>query len=569
MKKSVLPGGGSPCWRRMTSPPTAAQTSMTSATQRRATASRRRATGAPWGPATTRRARCRHPASAGGPASAATVIRPASHHDSTDAGPGVTAMAAATPTAAAGSTVTAPPRNATRAICRSAAPRARIMAYSPSRCTVTSRAPSSTTTAPIAARLTNNSDRARCTASSVATNGGRITVSPLLRLTTNGLAGLPVTARLELTELATGRYEVACSLRSSEAAWSAVTPPRSSGKLHRACSGSAASCRCRSRTSAGPTNAAVVQNGAASVPSWVSWGVAAIGSTVQKSEAGAGRPDDPGDDKRLAGRPEPRADVQAEPGRGARGDRHTERVMAAVGGHHGRHRARRQHRPAGQAAAVEHLHDGLRHMPKPRRGGPGQGGGAGGEPGPLGSRRGERQATLAQPDGELGPGGLKQCRAERLRAEPGQVAVGQHHLLRRGGGAGRSAAARPCGSPGSPVARRPRRTCRPARAARVSHWPRPRCRSSRATPPRPGSETAPGHRVPVLRRVPAPAAPARLRGAVMSTPRRAAGRQGPGGRPRPPLRRGQVPPRPPAPAARSSPAGPPPAPAGTGPPRRW
>ena len=34
----------------------------------------------------------------------------------------------------------------------------------------------------------------------------------------------------------------------------------------------------------------MVQNGAASVPSWVSWGVAAIGSTVQKSEAGrAGR----------------------------------------------------------------------------------------------------------------------------------------------------------------------------------------------------------------------------------------------------------------------------------------
>ena len=45
VKKSVLPGGGRPCWRRMTSPPTAAQTSMMSATHRRAAASRRRASG--------------------------------------------------------------------------------------------------------------------------------------------------------------------------------------------------------------------------------------------------------------------------------------------------------------------------------------------------------------------------------------------------------------------------------------------------------------------------------------------------------------------------------------------
>ena len=103
-------------------------------------------------------------------------------------------------------------------------------------------------------------------------------------------------------------------------------------------------------------------------------------------------------------------------------------------GHHGRHRARRQDRPAGQATAVEHLHHGLGHMPQPRRGGPGQGGGAGSEPGPLCPCRGERQAALAQPDGELGPGGLQQCRAEWLRAEPGQVAVGQYHLLRRSGG---------------------------------------------------------------------------------------------------------------------------------------
>src|SRR6266581_7033159 len=78
-------------------------------------------------------------------------------------------------------------------------------------------------TAPITARLTNSSESARCTASSVAMNGGRTTDSPELRLTTRGVP------RAAFTEPDAGRYDVACSLCSRLAAWSAVIPARLSG----------------------------------------------------------------------------------------------------------------------------------------------------------------------------------------------------------------------------------------------------------------------------------------------------------------------------------------------------
>ena len=81
----------------------------------------------------------------------------------------MTRTAAPAPSRAASSTAAAPPRAATAATCRSEAPRARIKANSPRRCSVTSLAPISTTTAPMTARLTNISESARCTAASVAT----------------------------------------------------------------------------------------------------------------------------------------------------------------------------------------------------------------------------------------------------------------------------------------------------------------------------------------------------------------------------------------------------------------
>ncbi len=164
----------------------AAQTSAASNTQRRPAMIRRRALAAFMAPApaVSRRARCHHAASTAGLASAVRAIRPASHHDSQEAGPGVTRTPAPTAAAAAGRTTTALPARATEATCRSEAPRARIMVNSPRRCSATSRAPSSTITAAMTARLTSSSESTRCTASSVATNDWSTGTRPLLRLIT-------------------------------------------------------------------------------------------------------------------------------------------------------------------------------------------------------------------------------------------------------------------------------------------------------------------------------------------------------------------------------------------------
>ena len=178
-----------------------------SKTHRRATAARRRVAAAipAFGLAAPRPVRCRHMASTGGPASAAAMINAASHQASCEAGPGVTRTAAPTAIAAAGSTATAPPARATAPTCRSDAPRARIMVNSVSRCSATSLAPSSTTIAAMIARLTNNSDSARCTASSVATNDGSVLTRPLLRLIVIVADWPAVALRLVLTDVAAGR----------------------------------------------------------------------------------------------------------------------------------------------------------------------------------------------------------------------------------------------------------------------------------------------------------------------------------------------------------------------------
>ena len=164
----------------------AAQTSAASNTQRRPAMIRRRALAAFMAPApaVSRRARCHHAASTAGLASAVTMIKPASHHDSQESGPGVARTPAPTAAAAAGRTTTALPARATEATCRSEAPRARIMVNSPRRCSATSRAPSSTITAAMTARLTSSSESTRCTASSVATNDWSTGTRPLLRLIT-------------------------------------------------------------------------------------------------------------------------------------------------------------------------------------------------------------------------------------------------------------------------------------------------------------------------------------------------------------------------------------------------
>ena len=133
------------------------------------------------------------------------MINPASHHDSQESGPGVVRTPAAIATAVAGTTTMALPAKATAATCRSEAPRARIMMNSPRRCSATSRAPSSTITAAMTARLTSSSESARCTASSVATNDWSGGTRPLLRLITAVAAWPAAALMLLLTELAAGR----------------------------------------------------------------------------------------------------------------------------------------------------------------------------------------------------------------------------------------------------------------------------------------------------------------------------------------------------------------------------
>ncbi len=79
------------------------------------------------------------------------------------------------------------------------------MVSSVSRCSATSLAPSSTAIAAMIARLTNSSDRARCTASSVATNDGSVVTRPLLRLIVI-VADWPAAAlRFVPTDVAAGR----------------------------------------------------------------------------------------------------------------------------------------------------------------------------------------------------------------------------------------------------------------------------------------------------------------------------------------------------------------------------
>ena len=133
------------------------------------------------------------------------MIKPASHHDSQESGPGVARTPTAIATAAAGTTTIALPAKPTAATCRSEAPRARIMVNSPRRCSATSRAPSSTITAAMTARLTSSSESTRCTASSVATNDWSAGTRPLLRVTTVVAVWPAEALMLLLTELAAGR----------------------------------------------------------------------------------------------------------------------------------------------------------------------------------------------------------------------------------------------------------------------------------------------------------------------------------------------------------------------------
>ena len=180
---------------------------------------------------------------------------------------------------------------------RSAAPRARISVNSAVRRCATSRAPSSTTTAPRTARLTYSSPSTGATALSAVTNGARIAGTCELTVTVTG--GIVVVQfvvghvsspepRLVVPPLAITSPEESRPLipACTALAWSAVSRPRSAGTTQV----SSMRLSLRPDTASGsppaPMSSAPAQcAGLVDVPAIIV-GPATAGSSVQKSAAG-------------------------------------------------------------------------------------------------------------------------------------------------------------------------------------------------------------------------------------------------------------------------------------------
>ena len=174
-----------PCFRSTMSPPIAAATSTASSTIRRAARVRplARLAGLPVAGAATR---CGTTLISTGPASVTAIVTPASHQLTRLPPPGVSRMASSAASAPAATAMTTLARRTSQPSWCSAAPRARISVNSAARRCATSRAPSSTTTAPMTARLTYSSPSTGATALSAATNGARIAGTCELTVTVTG-----------------------------------------------------------------------------------------------------------------------------------------------------------------------------------------------------------------------------------------------------------------------------------------------------------------------------------------------------------------------------------------------
>ena len=168
--------------------------------------------------------RCRHTAISGGPASAAATAIPASGQPADDdqEPPGIRAMARPAPSTAAGPAASTAARASNAATCRSDPPLARSMVSSTSRRATIILAASRITAAPTTIRLTNSSSSTVSMAAWVPRNSDRSEISGEVTVSVSALgasgpvsAGGVVTARL--------------SALSRPCAWSAVTPPGSSG----------------------------------------------------------------------------------------------------------------------------------------------------------------------------------------------------------------------------------------------------------------------------------------------------------------------------------------------------
>jgi hypothetical protein len=167
------------------SPPIAAATRTTSSTIRRAARVRPPAplAGLPVAGAATR---CGTTLISTGPASVTAIVTPASHQLTRLPPPGVRRMASSAASAPAVTAMTTLARRTSQPSWCSAAPRARMSVNSAARRCATSRAPSSTTTAPMTARLTYSSPSTGAMALSAATNGERIAGICELAVTVTG-----------------------------------------------------------------------------------------------------------------------------------------------------------------------------------------------------------------------------------------------------------------------------------------------------------------------------------------------------------------------------------------------
>ena len=174
-----------PCFRSTMSPPIAAATSTASSTIRRASRvrPRTRLAGLPVAGAAIR---CGTTLISTGPASVTAIVTPASHQLTRLPPPGVSRMASSAATDPAATAMTRLARRTSQPSWCSAAPRARISVNSTARRCATSRAPSSTTTAPMTARLTYSSPSTGATALSAVTNGARIAGTCELTVTVTG-----------------------------------------------------------------------------------------------------------------------------------------------------------------------------------------------------------------------------------------------------------------------------------------------------------------------------------------------------------------------------------------------
>ena len=162
-----------PCSRSTISPPIAAASKTASVTIRRA-ASCRSLARLPGLPVAGVATRCGTTLISTGPASVTAIVTPASHQPTLSPPPGVRPRASAVAAVPAATAMTALARRTSQPSWCSAAPRARMSVNSAVRRCATSRAPSSTTTAPMTVRPTYSSPSTGATARSAVMNGVRI-----------------------------------------------------------------------------------------------------------------------------------------------------------------------------------------------------------------------------------------------------------------------------------------------------------------------------------------------------------------------------------------------------------